>query len=151
MNKNNFYKLIIALLLITNIFLLFLFIKRPKNSFNPDTPKKIIIERLHFDEKQIIKYQELINEHRKNIRNNDQKIIELKKQLYLLLLSNTDSLQYTKISKEIGNIQQEIEITHFKHFNDIKALCKPNQINDFNKLCYDFVEIFNHKKHNKIQ
>lgn len=151
MNKINFYKLIIALLLITNIFLLFLFLKRPNNAFHPDNPKKIIIERLHFDENQIIKYQELINEHRKNIRNNDQKIIELKKQLYLLLLSNTDSLQYTKISKEIGNIQQEIEITHFKHFNDIKALCKPNQINDFNKLSYDFVEIFNHKKQNKIQ
>ena len=39
-------------------------------------------------------------------------------------------------------IQKEIEKTHFQHFLEIKALCRPEQIEDFNLLSEELARIF---------
>ena len=85
MNKRKFYLLLIGLLIISNLSTLFFMMQNRKHKPFDDGPKKVIIEKLAFDEEQIVAYENLIDQHRMDIRANDQKIIQLKKELYRLL------------------------------------------------------------------
>ena len=130
------------------MILIYLIAQKPNVGFDPDGPKNFIIKQLDFDVNQIKTYEELIDQHRKDIRENDRKIQNLKKNLYSLLL-NENKQKADSLALEIGKIQTKIETIHFNHFLDIKALCKPNQINNFNMLSYELLEVFNHNKQPK--
>ncbi len=148
MNRRYFYLIIIGLLLLSNIVLLYFAIQKP-SGFNPDGPKNIIIKKLKFDEQQIISYQKLIDQHRKEIRENDAKILLLKKELYTFLNKENNYAEKDALTIEIGKIQKHVEDIHFNHFIDIKELCKPEQRTHFEKFSIELVDIFNHKKHSK--
>lgn len=149
MNKTKFYILVICLLLISNFVLLYFALQKPSRGFDPDGPKNIIIEKLHFDENQIEAYQKLIDKHRQDIRKNNDHILMLKKELYSNLKNDNSKRELDSITTQIGTIQKQIEEIHFNHFIDIKALCKPNQFSKFDSLNEELTEIFNHKKQQK--
>jgi len=146
MNRTKFYNIIICLLLISNFVLLYFALQKSSRGFDPDGPKNIIIEKLHFDENQIKSYQKLIDKHRKDIRKNNDQILMLKKELYSNLKTNDSKKELDSIATQIGVIQKQIEEIHFNHFLDIKALCKPEQLSKFDSLSEELTEIFNHKK-----
>ena len=151
MNRKYFYIIIICLLLVSNFVLLYFVLQKPKDGFNPNGPKNIIIEKLQFDEEQVVLYQKLIDQHRKDIRENDAKILMLKNDLYSYLKIKGNATAIDSLTTEIGIIQKQIEEIHFNHFLDIKTLCKPEQLSKFNKLSEELAEIFNQKKHLKPQ
>lgn len=151
MNRKYFYIIIICLLLVSNFVLLYFVLQKPKDGFNPNGPKNIIIEKLQFDEEQVVLYQKLIDQHRKDIRENDAKILMLKNDLYSYLKIKGNATAIDSLTTEIGIIQKQIEEIHFNHFLDIKTLCKPEQLSKFNKLSEELTEIFNQKKHLKPQ
>lgn len=145
MNKNKFYISVIIGLLLSNLLLVSFFIFMPKHEkrIDPDRPRNIIIERLQFDEQQIREYDELIKEHRIQIREKDRQMIQLKNSLYGLLYSSENiELKTDSLIKELGKTQQQIEQIHFNHFMDIKRLCKPEQLPEFDRLAKDISGIF---------
>jgi hypothetical protein len=148
MNKKYLNLFVIIALVATNAILLFFLLQRNKPRMNPDAPKKMIIERLKFDDNQINTYQKLIDTHRKDIKARDMQILAIKNELYLLLLHNDiDNTVVDSLSIKIAETQKEIELIHFNHFRAIKAICAGTQIENFNDLAKDLVNIFNHKKH----
>jgi periplasmic protein CpxP/Spy len=151
MNRKYFYLIIFCLLLFSNFILLYFVMQKPKGGFKPDGPKKIIVEKLQFDEEQIVLYQKLIDQHRNDIRKKDAEILMLKRELYYYLTTNESETSIDSLTTEIGITQKQIEKIHFNHFLDIKALCKPQQLLKFNMLSEELIEIFNHKKHLKPQ
>ena len=74
MNKLKFLVMIIVILFAGNMILLAVYVQHKKESFNPDKPKNIIIERLDFDDDQITAYSMLVDEHRKVIRSKNSEI-----------------------------------------------------------------------------
>lgn len=134
MNRKYFYPLLIGLLLISNLATLFFVMQKGKHKQFVEGPKGIIIERLDLDKQQIAAYEKLIGQHKKDIRASDQKIIQLKKELYNLLLNESNEQKSDSLTAEIGRIQKQIETIHFKHFKDIKVICKPDQMEQFNSL-----------------
>ena len=149
MNKKSFYLLLIGLLLISNLLTLFFIIPKGKHKHFGNGPKSIIIEKLNLDEQQIFAYEQLIDQHRKNIKASDKKIIQLKKELYGSLQTESNEQYADSLTSEIGSIQKQIETIHFNHFNDIKALCKPEQLDEFNELVDELEFLFSNKKHPK--
>jgi periplasmic protein CpxP/Spy len=143
MNKNRFYQIIIAALLILNIVLLFLHFNRPER---PPGPQIIIIERLHFDKDQIAQYEVLISKHREMIVENEVKINEVKNKLYQQLNNSMDSLKVDSLSKNIAGLQKNAEMINFRHFQDIKKMCKPEQLPYFEKLVEELAILFTKKK-----
>ncbi len=108
-----------------------------------DGPQAIIIERLHFDEAQQKSYQVLIDEHKKNMNEINTNSRALKEELYALLKSvQVDSSQTNLIIQKIGEGQKQLEHLNFNHFKNIKAICKPNQVNDFNELANELSCLF---------
>jgi Spy/CpxP family protein refolding chaperone len=147
MNRKIFYPLLIGLLIISNLATLYFVMQKGKHKHFGQGPKKVIIEKLDFDENQIVAYEKLIDQHRIEIRAKDQKIIQIKKELYRLL-NKSNSIQETdSLTKEIGREQQEIERIHFNHFKDIKSICKPEQISYFELLVDELDMLFNKNIH----
>jgi len=145
MNKEKFYKWTIVGLVVSNLFLaVFLFFRSlPPKRFAPDAPKRIIIERLHFDKNQIAQYESLIQEHRKQIRTKDEEIRKLKNELYSLLPVENNSSKKDSLITLMAEKQKDVEYIHYNHFVDIKKLCKPNQMADYNLLVKEINDIFN--------
>ncbi len=108
-------------------------------------PKEIIIHKLNFDVVQVVKYEKLIHWHRGEIRRIEDEIRRTKNELYLQL--NKDTISNTtndSLISVLANYQKQIESTHFKHFQDIKNLCKKEQLDDFTYLTKELSKIFSH-------
>lgn len=114
---------------------------RPHHENGPKKPKFIVIEKLHFDENQINKYEVLIDEHRSIIKEKEVEMRAAKHALFDLLKSDNQEGKNERIAK-INIIQKDIEEIHFNHFIDIKKLCNPNQIKDYNELTHELAKIF---------
>lgn len=143
MNKIRFCQLLVGMLLLLNgVLWVGAYRHRPPHSPH-DRPRQIVIERLQFNDQQIKQYDVLIQEHRQKIGTKDSTIRSLKNQLYVLTTINppkqtiVDSLAHL-----IGEQQKSIEIIHYQHFADIRALCQPQQLAQFEQLTKDLSSIF---------
>lgn len=138
---------IIGLFLINLATLGFLFLNGPKPGGMPHEgrplPKEIIIDKLHFDANQQKEYEKLIHWHRGKIDELDSAIRETKNELYSILgEEKTDNNVKTRLITRLNQYQKQVEETHFKHFEDIKKLCKPEQKEEFEALTEELSRIF---------
>lgn len=106
-------------------------------------PREIIIEKLHFDTNQIERYDALIAWHRQNIKAVEDDIRNSKNELYLLLNSTSVNEKVKdSLILALSNDQKRIESIHFKHFQDIKQLCTPSQLEDYEALTAELSKLF---------
>ena len=150
MDKIKLLTFSVIVLLILNIATLgfFIFSGNQSEGFNgKPKPREIIIHKLSFDEQQVKAYEELIHWHRVNIDSLQEQIRDTKQKLYSELAKpEIDSKDKDSLVNKLANIQKEIENTHFKHFQDIKKLCKKEQLDRFNDLTKELSKIFSKPK-----
>lgn len=140
MNKLRFFTMTTIVLLAVNIFLLW---KMSGNGIPPrDRPRNAVIERLGFDEEQVKKYDVLIQEHRKRVKQYNDEFRQLKNALYGTLSAAEGKINTDSLVALMGMKQQEIEKLHYSHFQDIHALCTPEQEEKFQQLTGDIAAIF---------
>ncbi len=142
MNKFKILSIISIGLLAVNLFFIWFLVSRKPPHGRTQDPKKIIIEKLHLDEAQITAYENLIDAHRQRIRESEQQIMLLKNQLYASLQEGKQTDLADSIMTELGRAQLEIEHVNYKHFQDIKKLCKPEQLKSFDELCLEIAKLF---------
>ncbi|MDI1255784.1 MAG: periplasmic heavy metal sensor [Flavobacterium sp.] len=110
-------------------------------------PKDIIIKKLHFDKQQQADYQKLIRWHRSNITALDDSIMLSRNALYRQLSATTTNKKtIDSLTEQISIYQHEVETTHFRHFTDIKKLCRPEQQADFDALTLELSSLFSAHK-----
>lgn len=151
MNKTKLLSISVVALLVMNLALMaFLMFgrpspKHPRGGPPPQKersgPKGMIIAKLSLDDGQQASYQLLIDAHKKSIKEQQTKIMEDKNHLFSLLKSD-DLSQKDNIIAKISLTQAAIENTHFQHFLDLKGLCRPDQIDDFNALTEELAVLF---------
>lgn len=105
-----------------------------------------IIQQLELDEKQIQQYEQLIQRHRATIHLLEAEITRTKKRLMQTLIVEKSEAYADSLTSKIGHLQQEIERAHLLHFQQIHALCKPNQQVKFQQLVAELDAIFGPKK-----
>jgi hypothetical protein len=150
MNQIRFYRWLAAGLLLSNLMLLaFLFWRNSQPEFargsmppRPEGPRNEIIERLHLDRAQTEAYDALIHEHRREIHDAQEQIRGLKEQLYQHLTKSDSRSDTDSLIQAIGDVQMSIERIHYRHFQAIGALCRPEQRADFEKLTRDLTQLF---------
>ena len=145
---------VIALLLLNLGTLGFLLLSGGKGHHPPKNhgpegrpkPKEIIIEKLHFDVQQIVEYDKIIKVHQVKIRSLDDSIRSTKEELYDLLTKDIiDEKAKTSLFDNLSSYQKQIESAHFNHFQDIKKLCKEDQLDDYNDLTEELGRLFSKK------
>jgi len=149
MNKIKLLSFAVIGLLFLNIGIVcFLYLTRPNSNHDhdPRKPKDIIIEKLHFDANQIKKYESFITIYRKN---NDSLNVSNKEIKTLLYSQLKQPIVNNKIKDSLIQLltinQKRIEESNFKHFLDIKNLCRKSQIDDFNSLTEDLEKLFSNQ------
>jgi periplasmic protein CpxP/Spy len=108
-------------------------------------PKKIIIERLHFDKEQVAAYETIITEHQKSVKALKDSISNTKNSLYQSLKTETFASKDSLINL-LSDLQKRIESVHYEHFTQIKKLCKPEQMEAFNALTGELAFYFTTEK-----
>ena len=97
--------------------------------------------------RKITLYTSLVKQHRKAIKEKDTQIRSSKKNLYTLLSNHTIvTTQKDSIFTSLGVLQKDIEMLHFKHFQDIKKICNPSQEESFNALAKNLASLFKGQK-----
>jgi protein CpxP len=148
MNKSKLLFIAVIVLIMINITTLYFFISKGKKSKHIE-PKELIAKRLHFNEKQIIQYDELIKFHRSSIKDMDKSINETKTILFQTLTQTESKKILDSLLQEIAQKQLKIEQIHYNHLLDIKKICTENQLQDYNNLTDEFLNIFSKlPKHN---
>lgn len=135
---------VIALLLLNVCLLIFVFFKQPMGMrLHRPKPDVVIIDKLQFDKPQQEAYRLLINEHSAAIKEMRTTTRELKDTLYKqLLLPINKRTTVDSLIAALANNQQRIEQLNFKHFDNIKQLCKPEQLNNFKDLVNELSKLF---------
>jgi periplasmic protein CpxP/Spy len=108
-------------------------------------PKEIIIEKLHFDKEQVIAYEALIVEHRELVKGLKDSISNTKNNLYQSLKTET-FVGKDSLINILSVLQKRIELVHYEHFAQVKKLCKPEQMGNFNNLTNELAVYFTTEK-----
>ena len=130
---------VIGLLLVNMGMLAFWMTKKPEHPLQgrppmqQQGPKQMIMERLHLDADQVATYENLIANHQQSIQALDDSIRMVKNGLYALLTADAAPAKDSLINR-LGFFQKQIEETHYDHFAQLKKICRPDQLNDFNNL-----------------
>lgn len=144
MNKYKFLTIMIIGLFISNGILFFMLIKGHHKK--GDGPKNIIIDKLHFDTEQIKKYEVYIKQHRKAVHENEATMNKLRTNLFEQLKYQQDANKVDSLISVIAKQQYVAEKINYRHFLEIKSLCKPSQQKDFNELTSEIANLFSPKK-----
>ena len=152
MEKTKLLTIAVIGLLVINFGTLGFLLLGPKGHKQPHEgrpkPKEIITDKLHFDANQQKDYAELIKWHHGQIEKLDENIRNAKNELYSQLSqAETNIKAKDSLIAMINSNQKQIEVTHFKHFEDIKKLCHKDQMEDFNDLTEELSRIFAPKPH----
>lgn len=151
MNRTKLLTVAVIGLLIVNLGTLgFLLVNKPQHPMHPpaggprgEGPKKIIIERLHFDAEQQKQYEILIEDHKSKVNDFHEKTRKMHDELYALLGAEpVNKAAADSLMQQIAADQKAIDLVNFDHFEKIKALCKPEQIGYFNELVDELGKLF---------
>ncbi|WP_341903292.1 hypothetical protein [Fluviicola taffensis] len=126
----------IVVLLLSNALFIYKWWMAPERRHRG--PRNEIIEKLHFDEGQVLKYDALIRGHRKAIEGAEHQLQNQKQHLY----SNLEAPFSDSILNEILKVEAKIEHIHFNHFKDIEKLCRPDQKKQFKELNREIAHLF---------
>lgn len=142
---------VIGLLLINVAIVGFLLLRKPPHPpegrppMANEGPKQVIIERLNFNAEQAAAYDKLITSHRASIMKLEDTVNSMKNNLYQTLNDESTAGRDSIISR-LGEIQKQIETTNYNHFAAIKKLCRPEQLDNFNKLTLELAHFFAPRK-----
>lgn len=111
-------------------------------------PRKMIVEKLHFDAKQQQQLEASIESHIKKIKSIEDQIQHSKESLYgQLSLPKVDIKAKDSLITELGDLQKQIETSRFNHFKNIKQICNtPEQEEAFKELTVELSKMFSHKR-----
>jgi len=144
-NKIDFWRMTVVALLLLNGGVLFFLLSKPgpphPGRRGGEGPKHLIIERLHLDAAQTDAYEKLVRRHQSDVRAKEREIHDTKRSLYAGL-QGAEYPAKDSLARRIGQLQVDVEHIHFNHFQDIKTLCRPEQIADFNELAGELADFF---------
>jgi periplasmic protein CpxP/Spy len=138
MNKITLLTVAIVLLFLLNAVTLYLLFsnghRRPGGMEGGRPDINFISHQLNFDEKQQSEFKILRDQQKtelENLRNNDKSLRDV---LVSSLKSGvTDSLKIDSITSLLAASRKIMELTFYKHFSQIRSICRPDQLELFNK------------------
>jgi protein CpxP len=101
---------------------------------------------LHFNKEQIKTYEVYIQQHRKAINDNENITNKLRSNLYEQLTYSNNISKIDSIIAIIAKQQIVVEHINYLHFLEIKKLCNPSQVKDFDELTKEISNLFSSKE-----
>jgi periplasmic protein CpxP/Spy len=148
-NRNKVYIMIIAILLVTNVAMLSLFLmkKEPEKREKRPDRKTMIAEFLKneigFTAAQLQQYDELSTKHQENVKKMFENHRASKdKQFKELAASDFSDSAINTVADQSAEAQKTIELQMFNHLKNIRTLCTKEQLPKFDSL---FAKVLNRR------
>ena len=151
MTKERLLSFAVLVLLVLNGIAVFMLLRGSDRHGPPpeDRPKQMVIDRLGFDLEQVKRYEALIDLHRVAIGEKDRVLRSVRAELFQALGSSSTT-ERDSLAHVIGEIQTTVERIHYDHFAALRALCKPEQLENFDALAEELSGFFGkHPPHRK--
>ena len=104
-------------------------------------PKEMIIKELEFSDAQIVKYNEMVNSHRKGMRELEESGKKIRQNYFKLMTSDTlDRKAKEEFELAIAENQKGIETITFDHFRLVRVLCSDDQKKKFDRIIGDVLK-----------
>ena len=141
-SRNKWLVFIIAVLLLTNIGLVWYFTGKkplaPKNNTHGERPGSVtnfLKNELGFDAAQMLVFDSLKKQHRADIKPYFDELARSKDSFYQLISKgNIPDSVLNKAAAAIGEKQAVLDIHFFHNFQSLRKLCTPEQIQKFDSL-----------------
>lgn len=143
MNRTKLLYTALAILLVMNLGTLgFLLFHRAEDegcrNRNRKQSGRLLPETLRFDEGQEAAFIRLKNRHQEKVESLCITSDSLRRTLFLMLRNpRPDTLAASAIIDSISNLKATILMLNFNHFRDIRSICRPDQITDYNQFIED--------------
>lgn len=145
---------IISILLVANLILLYLYVNKSASGVKPREKQEnkqqqtyhnrtagILEKEVGFSKEQLAQYDTLRENHYKSMRPYFDSFRAAKDSFYRLLrLPDVPDSTLAGAAREIGRSQEKIDLRTFKHFQDVRALCKPEQQVKFEAFIQDVIK-----------
>lgn len=113
------------------------------NRKNPGRPDEVIINRLKLNKDQVLQFENLKDEHRKQTEDLQFASKKLHDEYFGLLKSDTpDTVKASQLLVELGKNQQQLDKVTFEHFRKIKDICDKDQKQLFNTFIDEIAASF---------
>lgn len=143
-SKNKLLTWLVALLLIANAatIVMFWLNKKPKPPQPGDRAKQFLITELKLDAAQQQELDALVKEHRKATRELRDKIKAAKDSLFALI-KETNAADSAKqvAAANASQYTGQIDLLTLNHFQKVRALCRPDQQQKFDKIIKDVLRM----------
>ncbi|GIZ08848.1 Spy/CpxP family protein refolding chaperone [Flavobacterium sp. UMI-01] len=140
---------VIALVMLNLSMIVFFMVIKPKEFRDRrNGPRKLIIEKLHFDAQQQAQFEVLVDNHIHKVKSFDKQIQQTKESLYAQLsLPKVDIRTKDSLINVLADLQKQIETARFNHFKKIRKICNtPEQKEDFKELTVELSKMFSHRR-----
>jgi len=143
MKKETLLVITIVVLFLLNLSTLgFLFFRRPPHSPGAGALDRRIISTLQLDEAQQQRFEQLKKAHHEQMQASDRAYRDALNNYFGLLKSDSvASVQRDSLQAILTRIQNDRAAVTFQHFADLKALCRPEQKQDFDRLLPDLLQV----------
>lgn len=147
MNKVDFFKYTSLGLLLTNTLLLAILFFRPGGGPPPHPrPEDWVVNQLNLDEAQRQEFRSLVRVHREALKEKQQDLMDAKERLYQSLRKGAEPQETEDLLERVDRTQGSIERLHFSHFQAVKNLCRPEQLEAFSALTKELSHFFRRPK-----
>jgi periplasmic protein CpxP/Spy len=142
MTKSKILILLVAVLLLTNITMLYFFLNRPQHNKDGRSGREAAItafleKEIGFSPQQLKQYDSLGNAHREKMRTMLDTMRSAKEQvLKNLAAGNFTDSGMVQAADQSAAKQREMELAMLQHFKSIRNLCTPAQQPKFDSLYY---------------
>jgi periplasmic protein CpxP/Spy len=147
--KSKIFLVIIAILLVSNIVLLSLFLQKPEPVIPEKRPdRKVYIseflkKEIGFNPQQLTQYDSLSDGHQKIMKQFFDNMRNKKKlQFQQLVAGNFSDTSINRLAEESAATQKQMEVQMFNHIKSVRQVCLPDQLPKFDT---SFVKIFNRR------
>ncbi|MCB0839670.1 MAG: hypothetical protein KDD99_23530 [Bacteroidetes bacterium] len=134
----------IILLVILNIGMMIFLLTQNQEGFRPPGPELLrkkdqsartfIIRELAFTPEQVVVFDSLRISHRQSTKEINQTNQKLRRQYFDQLMENVPASETEYLAEEIGTNQTRLEKILYRHFEDIREICTPQQREKFDSL-----------------
>lgn len=98
------------------------------NRKNPGRPDEVIINRLKLNKDQVLQFENLKNEHRKQAEDLQFTSKKLHDEYFGLLKADIpDTAKASQLLRDLGKNQEQLDKVTFEHFGKIKNICDRDQ------------------------
>jgi len=135
------YKIGFFVLLVVNITLVMLFTFRPKPRMQGSNIMEVVSDKLGFSEDQKAMFAEMARDHRDQMVALNKQEHELTREYFShLKLSNQEGPNQDFLAR-IKVIQEEKLTVTYTHFEEVKTVCREDQIANFDQLMDDMMRV----------